>query len=968
MTGKQKLTDTLQSRPSSRHARWALTLLLAAPGVALPAALLMLSSSAAAADLTGQLRGAVVDGDGLPVPGVVINATSDSLQGGRSVDTDLDGNFRILGLPPGDYRVEAQKAGFQTVRIDVKVFTGRAAMVDIVLPMAQASEEIVIVEQKPTVDVTSTRTGVVLTKEMLRDIPNAGRDYQSAAQLSPGVVGGGNPNMRGGVFTSNQYYIDGVNTTDPLTGTFSSNINFDAMEEVQVITGGMDAEYGRALGGALNIVTRSGGNEFEGDVQLLYSGKNTAAYTPLPDEGDLDDIEYFDVSTAVNVGGPIVKDKLWFFASFQLNRSDVETTVPDEVGRIEPMAPRYWNSQYYYGKLTWSPTSSHRMWLTFSADPTNIENSTQDPYTLPSGEEWWRQGGWLASVGHLWTPGGSSILETEVFTQRSYIVTVPIQELWCKRGQWDYSCDPADNYGYSEPGWFSNTGFAYGPEPFGSNSYRNRHSANVSFTQLFDFLGEHQAKTGVGIELMQSYADNLGVGPETEEEQNAAPDTSGYALYEPGEGCDPNDPTCYEPDTLYLYNSQYDSTAAGILISWYLQDVWQPTPRLTIRPGVRMDYSSLHMRPFFDSEFSDKMVFSTINLAPRIGTAYDLTGDGRTSVRAYYGRFYDPGYLAVADTLSDTDTGYATFNWDPNREEWTPAGQSGAGYFLAADDLKTPHSDEFNVGISRDVGDGWGLDLGVTYEETNNRWEDDEVNQIWNADGTQVIGGRNGSTSAVYRMRTPDEVFNQYTSIEVQANRQFDENWGMVANYTWSRTYGFLQSNTTALASGTFDNYTQNDDDVGLQPYDTPHAFKIAGSYRDNDALPLSESTSIGFLTGWNMEATSGTPYRKLYYNDYYGGWYNAKDKIDGTYRLPMYSRVDLKAGLTIAVARTTWDLTVECFNVFNDRTVTDVDTRYGAQDGQGMYVDDDGDAYWGRPEQRQKPRYFQLGLRGEFN
>ncbi|MCB9780107.1 MAG: TonB-dependent receptor [Alphaproteobacteria bacterium] len=950
-----------RSRTSRTPVRALLPLLLLAPA-ALPVTLSLVSLPASAADLTGQLRGEVVDGDGIGVPGVVVNITGDNLQGGRSIETDIDGAFRVLALPPGDYRVEALKPGFNGAISTVPVSAGRTSSIQLVLALQEAGEEIVIIEQKPTVDVTSTRTGAVLTKEMLRDIPNAGRDYQSAMALSPGVVGSGNANMRGGVDNSNQFFIDGVNTTDPLTGTFSNNMNFDAIEEIQVITGGMDAEWGRSLGGALNIVTRSGGNDFEGDVQLLYSSKATRIYKPLPEE-NADDLEYFDMQGALNVGGPIVKDRLWFFTSLAFLRFDYEESVPAEVDRPVPMAPRYWNSFYWFGKLTWRPHTDHKIWLQAQGDPSSIENSTQDIYTLPSGEEWWRQGGWLASIGHEWTPTSRSILETQLYTQSSYIHTRPVQELWCKRGQWD-QCDEGSNYGY-EASWFSNSGWSYGPEPYYYDTQRYRHSLNSAFTQLFDALGEHEAKAGVNAELIQSFSAFPGLGPWTAEDGPNHP-RSGLVYWEPTG--DEDDLDSYEPSTMYLYNTNQETTLAGLLFAAYIQDVWNPWPRLTLRPGVRLDYSSLHLRGFLDAEYGDTKVFSTVNVAPRMGAAYDLTGDGRTSVHAYYGRFYDPGYLEIASILSDTDGGYTTYNWDGNNDQWLPGGESSSSLFLVADDLKTPRSDEFDIGISRDVGDGWGLDLNFVYEAFRNRWEDDEVNLIWNDEGTDVIGGRNGKTEAIYRLRTPDEVFTNYTSMEFTANRQFDEHWGMVGSYTYSRTYGFLQGNDASLASGAFDNPTQNEVDVGLQPYDIPHSFKVAGSYRDPEAIRLGKDTELGFLFGWNVAARSGYPYRKLYYNNYYGDWSNAKDPIDGTYRLQMFTKTDLKAGLTLDVGRTTWDLTAECFNVFNDRTVTSVDTRYGAADGQGVLVDSDDEPYWQRVTARQNPRYFQFGLRGEFN
>jgi len=233
--------------------------------------------------------------------------------------------------------------------------------------------------------------------------------------------GTGNPNMRGGLSYGNQYYVDGVNTTDPITNTFSMNMNFDAIEEIEVITGGMDAEYGRSLGGAVNIVTRSGSNEFHSDLQLLFDSHKTKIYKPLPEEEDIVLPEEFSLSTALNLGGPIVQDRLWFFTSVQYNISQSTPIVPEDVSRPEPLQSEDWRSTYLFGKLTWRPSASHRIWVQAQLDPTNIENADRSIYTLPSAEIRWKQGGWLASLGHVWTPTDATIVESQLYAQSSYL-------------------------------------------------------------------------------------------------------------------------------------------------------------------------------------------------------------------------------------------------------------------------------------------------------------------------------------------------------------------------------------------------------------------------------------------------------------------------------------------------------------------------------------------------------------------
>jgi hypothetical protein len=301
---------------------------------------------ARAQETTGTVTGRVTDAQGLAIPGVTVTLTGP--QGAKSFTSDSDGRYNAPLLVPGTYTVKAELQGFKTVeQQNVVVRLGQSIEVPLAMQVGGMAETVEVTASSPIVDTKSTTVGAVLDSATLANIP-VGRRFSDALYVAPGVTSSGsagrsNPSMAGGSGLDNTYVVDGVNITNAgygalgsysiIFGSLGNGTPYDFMKEVQVKTGGYEAEFGQAIGGVVNVVTKSGSNELSGSafgysrphgVEGTWKQFQSTNGTVQTLGTDLSDV-------GATIGGPVVKDKLFFFAAIDPSRDTRTLQAPDNV-------------------------------------------------------------------------------------------------------------------------------------------------------------------------------------------------------------------------------------------------------------------------------------------------------------------------------------------------------------------------------------------------------------------------------------------------------------------------------------------------------------------------------------------------------------------------------------------------------------------------------------------------------------
>ncbi len=590
---------------------------------------------------TGSLEGNVTDNNGEALPGVTVSVTSPSLQGARNTVSDANGAFRFPSLPPGsDYTLSLVLEGFDAEnRTGIPVRVGSATQIQAIMSLSQFGEVIEVTADRVVVDTTKSSVDYSVEFDDLDKLAN-NRWYQDVMEMAPGVQQGNNPSVQGQSGTANLYLVDGVDTSDPRTQTWGKAVNFDSIQEVQVKTAGHAAEYGRAPGGIINLVTKSGGNEFHGTFRWVES---RAEWGSDWDEGKAGGGRTDESRPIVTFGGPILRDKLWFFLGYEKRDNSrgfswYATEEDKENGDLSQGRTSY-AGDYANAKITWQATPNHMFAAFYNEDPIDLSPLQRgwygSSYNIAT-ERAQFQGGWDGSLQWTGVFTDNFFMSSKLQIHRQELSVNPTSPTWNER---PYQYDYVSGYYYGAPS-----------SQYISNRFRD--ALLVDGTYFLD-AGKSSHEIKVGIEV-QKFEPQIG----TYHNEMGYTYTYGGEPYRRYTWTDQLGPTSNDQDFAAIYAQ--DELRAG---------------KLTVNFGLRFTSTDIK-----NNEGQSVQKFSmTDMIAPRLGFAYDLNGN---SLNASIGRFYfEPTnylgtYFNVADEIYSRYPGPASARPIPTTRGTipTPAG------------------------------------------------------------------------------------------------------------------------------------------------------------------------------------------------------------------------------------------------------------------------------------------------------
>jgi hypothetical protein len=761
-------------------------------GVFLLAFIFLVSAPYVDGATNSRLEGRVVDDKGSVLAGAEVTISSESLIGGtQSVATDEQGAFSFNFLLVGEYTVEAALVGYQPASAVATVRLDRTASVTLRLVPVAFTAEIDVEAIVPIIDTKRTNTGEIFGETYLRNA-TIGSDNRQFYRIQDQAAGVAVPaKIFGATISDNTYLVDGFNTVDPTTGASATQFMYDAVEEASVLTGGMDAEFGFGTGSVMNVVTKSGGNSFSGTFDARYrdQGFNESGEHYDPD---------LDASSSriigATLGGPIVRDLLWFFAAFENQRLE---STPD--GAPET---RVENGNYFLAKLTWAISSKHRLMARYATTPRTIDFAGVAYYTAPEATHLVENDVPTAQLEYNGMLSESLFLTVGLGVVRETLDATPMVNDLETPPEYDFDLDLV----YSNPAWVELT-----------ERDRDHHRAKLSYF-IGDALGSHHLDGGLEYHKLRGSETNFTPGGYIVGYRNGEfwvppfPDFDGDGLVDFYLSRD------FPPD---IYRDPIESEADGW--SFFVQDQWRPTPELTLRLGLRYD-TLTHTNTVGETVADfDKWL-------PRFGMAWDIGGRGRHVLRAGWGRYAHPGVTTLSWLVSGVARGYADYFGLEflcgqygicDREtagmtigpEFVHADSSGVEHFfynfgvfselpaetvdtLGVGNLRVPYRDELILAYEARVARETSLELSYVEKNFADQIEDTCNNNTWawgdgeppSLDDQSTWTDEAACTGSV---RTNlDGLRRDYEAVILRVASRAKPWFHVIGNYTYSKTQG----------------------------------------------------------------------------------------------------------------------------------------------------------------------------------
>ena len=953
------------------------------------AMLLSLASVTSAQETRGSIEGVVKDSSGGVLPGVTIEARTGA-GGVVTAVSDETGKYRFPSLTPGRYTITANMQGFKKAAFEnVDLLLGQVLQVNFALEVGGLTEEVQVTAESPIIDVKQNAAGASIKKEIIDLVPK-GRDFTDIAKVAPGT----NPEGRGGGImvdgasgSENRYIVDGLDTTSLRTGLSAASVVNDFVDQVQVKSSGYNAEFRATTGGVISAITRSGTNRFSGEFGTYYtnndwrgdirpsirlnpSNQTLSQYIITPrDEGST-------LEPTFTLGGPILKDKMWFFAGYVPQLQQSERTVTFTQNRAA--GPQTFKTDSEDHNITynasWQVSPKFRTKFSGSNQPntggvglpgiepdfidgervadTAFRTSTANPASFPSvlynttfTDSYRSINDWVVSPklyvnvtgGYLrYGTRGQTLTEFNTNTRRTF--------------SGSNICNPTATPGSSGcpfpeiPASLQQPN-AYADGIVNSRTVRddyNRLGISTDATYYGNWKGEHTIKGGFQYERLGNDVNTGQQAPNIALNWNASRTTSTNQIVRGTYG--------YYEVRRQFTEGKIHSNNYGL----FLQDAWTVNNKLTLNLGLRADQEVIPSyrdeNPGINFSFADKM-------APRVGFAYDVKGDGRWKAYGSWGMFYDISKLEMPRGSFGADHWISyywtmdTFNWpsidctgEPGsgcpgtfieQVDFRHVSNDAGGDTLVDPDLKPIRAQEFTLGAEHQLSNAMSLSVRYAHKWLDRTIEDVGILEPGIGEVFYISNPGEGLTENLLRDRggcpscpNQPKPKRTYDGVELRLIKRLSNNWYANVSYTFSRLYGNYSGLASSDENGRnspsvnrfFDGQYMSFDQTGKPVFgdlgtDRPHQFELQGAYQ----FPWGTQAGLYYTIGTGLPQESritvaGVPVIYL-------GRGNQG-------RTPTFSQTDLNLMQDVRLfGRTRVTLEANIINLFDQDTVTAVGT-----------------------------------------